>query len=1515
MALPSYEELTAEEALPSYDELTKEELPSYEELTVDAPQEPPVAEEEVPAPAPVSQTPLPLQQQEPWQLEKAADQLSQESSRLAKESIQVSEDADRFDPLTRTFPPQSSEQMDPLTRAFPQPLQQSEEAANLHREAVQKANEAASLRGVAAEKEKVRIQREKTFGVQFRPPAAPDSLFASIGGRATSRTLNALAAVTNLFGAKETSTGLRQTAQRAEEIAQGVPGWKGGIGRGLGEIAFLGPGLTLPGLPAVAVGTAQSLAAAQSEAKTAKEAELKSLGVTDAAVIEKASNEAANKAALKAAALTPAYLIPGFAAAKAIGRATEKSSTLIRAASQFGGAAATNIGTGALIRSAAGESAVPNLEQLTTDIGLSGFQAASEFGRTAKAAADEVPPRPDIEQPTTRPPEELAPNAGSETPEPGGILFVDPEAAQKVLEESKGAIIQQIADSNGVKYDGPTELPGNPHQFTDQRTGSTFIVLGGVTPEKVQAKVDKIDQSYGLEPRERKLGPGAANIEEPFTNAEPVGAWNAKVDEQRAARGLEPLASEARKADQTTWDDAEQRFTENPNYGRDLVDQINEGKKESVSDTEQAAILREMLGLREQRDQATQRAFDEATYSPEERAAFLEEAKAADERLERTEEADRKSGTAQGRALRIRRLMAYEDFTLAGLMGKARRAKGEEPTPAETEVLKTKADRFQKAKEKFEQRTEEAEAGQPVDEAIRAIEAEAAKDPEFTPEVRSLADRIVSRLEKAANSARTRLRGLMSQLGSAPDVTKAPALIKELAIIAASDITRGAVKFGQWATKMVKDFGEKVKPYLSDAWKQADKDIDAQVSGTRTKKPKEVKAAVTKEDAAAVAEQMGAEIKSKGGTLADRRTDIQKLVETFVRGGIKKRDPLVDAVHEVLKGIDPAVTRRQTMDLISGYGDFKKLNPDAVKAEVRDLKQQLQLAAKIEDVLASTPLKRSGVERQPLSDEGRALTKKLNDLSRELGIKVTDPATQLKSILAALETRLTNRIKDLKAEIAKGQKTVRTKTPTPTNDKINALRAELEQVQAQHEAAFGKEARKLTDEQKIRALKTRMQNRVKELETRIKNQDFGPRPKRAPLDISKDPEAVKAKAEMERVKKEFQEQQFKWQRANRNLGEKFLDTVSDVMAAPRTLKSAFDISAPFRQGVVFSFSDLLFKPARFFRQFRQMLASGRSRKRFEEEQAEIALRDNSRNGIYDRSGLYLADLGEKQTLREEHMLSNLAEKVPGVEQSNRAYTTFLNKQRADSMDAFVDAMGGPDVVTPEQTKFLAQAINDFTGRGNVPESWGQAMNVLAKFLFSPRNLVSRLNILTLRPIFRGVVRGPAVGAKARALVALQYGKTAAALLAFYGLAKAVGAMTDEDVKIEKDPRSSDFGKLKIGNTRIDPMGGMQQLAVLAARTLTGKQKPKQGGLAPINASTFGNFVRSKLHPVLGSFIDWRTGKNVIGEKVTGKDAALGLITPLSVSEDVKDVYKQHGPVKGTVFELLNLMGMSMQNYR
>lgn len=206
---------------------------------------------------------------------------------------------------------------------------------------------------------------------------------------------------------------------------------------------------------------------------------------------------------------------------------------------------------------------------------------------------------------------------------------------------------------------------------------------------------------------------------------------------------------------------------------------------------------------------------------------------------------------------------------------------------------------------------------------------------------------------------------------------------------------------------------------------------------------------------------------------ADLAFDIQKIARHFVEKGIRERDALVTAVHGVIKDIVPGITPRLTQDAISGYGNYKQLSKDQVSVALRDLKGQMQQVAKLEDMISKgiPPLK-TGIERRTPSDEERRLIKEVNETTRRLGLKVTDPATQLKSALAAFKTRTTNRITDLNAKIAAGDFSTTPRTPL-------ALDAEALKLKAAADRAKQEFQRGLTlDRMKNRTMNEKVQDAI-----------------------------------------------------------------------------------------------------------------------------------------------------------------------------------------------------------------------------------------------------------------------------------------------------------------------------------------------------------------------------------------------------------------------------------------------------
>ena len=152
----------------------------------------------------------------------------------------------------------------------------------------------------------------------------------------------------------------------------------------------------------------------------------------------------------------------------------------------------------------------------------------------------------------------------------------------------------------------------------------------------------------------------------------------------------------------------------------------------------------------------------------------------------------------------------------------------------------------------------------------------------------------------------------------------------------------------------------------------------------------------------------------------------------------------------------------------------------------------------------------------------------------------------------------------------------------------------------------------------------------------------------------------------------------------------------------------------------------------------------------------------------------------------------------------------------------------------------------------------------------------------------------------------------------YALGKSAGA------DIETDPRSTDFGKIKFGNTRIDPLAGLSQTAVILSRLTTGEVKTSFKRVVPIRGEGVpygkGNvadytfrFLRTKLSPVVGTGLDIATKKDVVGQKITAGTIPHKLLMPLAL-DDIYQAMKDNGVPAGSALGILSIFGMGLQVY-
>jgi len=328
---------------------------------------------------------------------------------------------------------------------------------------------------------------------------------------------------------------------------------------------------------------------------------------------------------------------------------------------------------------------------------------------------------------------------------------------------------------------------------------------------------------------------------------------------------------------------------------------------------------------------------------------------------------------------------------------------------------------------------------------------------------------------------------------------------------------------------------------------------------------------------------------------------------------------------------------------------------------------------------------------------------------------------------------------------------------------------------------------------------------------------------------------------------------------------------AEVLNVPRTLMTIGDYSGLLRQNLFFTAGH----PIRTAAAAKEMFIQGWSQKEYDRWFAD--LKEDSNYQIMQDSKLSISDsINHDLTKREEDFMSSLSEKIPFigktiVKGSERSYTALLNKVRVDMFNYFAESMKDRGVTyanSPKAYKAMAEYINNATGRSDFGETLNRVAPILNSVFFSPRLIASRVNMLTywMQPRFWKTLPREA---------RIDYVRNWISLLAVGGTLMAIAKMGGADV--EDDPRSSDFGKIKSGNTRWDIWGGAQPYVRVVAQVATGQRKSTNTGkmydlngddiFGETKAGVVTDFFRNKLAPVPGAAVDILSGRTGVGDKI------------------------------------------------
>jgi len=566
--------------------------------------------------------------------------------------------------------------------------------------------------------------------------------------------------------------------------------------------------------------------------------------------------------------------------------------------------------------------------------------------------------------------------------------------------------------------------------------------------------------------------------------------------------------------------------------------------------------------------------------------------------------------------------------------------------------------------------------------------------------------------------------------------------------------------------------------------------------------------------------------------------EVAKLVKSYVEEGVVKLEEIVKNLHDELKDSIPDIKEKDINDLIAGVYNKKQKTKNELAAIREDLKIQANLVNKLDALLSGEEpkIEKKKILRNQEIEKLKKQIKEVKNFDKDV-IEQSD---------AKRDVDVKNK-KEIEKELASSEK----------ED------AAIEKALSELDNPKGKDENKALFD-----IKKQLAKKIFDIEEQLRSGNFSKPEPKEPLKL--DAEAIEAKDRLVHLKNKRALRILKIQHENQSTYEKGVRGVANWLNVPRALMSTFDFSAILRQGIIPTISN----PKMGVKAASEMFKSTFSEKNYNRWLYDLG--ESPRYDLMKESKLAVTDsVSPDLQAKEEAFMTNLVDKVPVLgaltKGSERAYSQFLNKMRVDLFNRFAYSMEQRGLTfknSPEQYKQMAAYINNATGRGDLGTFMNKAAPLLNVLFFSPRLIASRLNMLTYlaQPRFYRTVPKEVRGAYFKDM-----GMFIVVGLTVLALAKLNGA------EVEDDPRSSDFGKIKSGNTRWDIWGGFQQYARVGTQVLRGETKSSNTGkiyklngegiFAKDRSDPLTSMLRGKLAPVPSIAWDLIKGRNIVGEKI------------------------------------------------
>jgi hypothetical protein len=370
-----------------------------------------------------------------------------------------------------------------------------------------------------------------------------------------------------------------------------------------------------------------------------------------------------------------------------------------------------------------------------------------------------------------------------------------------------------------------------------------------------------------------------------------------------------------------------------------------------------------------------------------------------------------------------------------------------------------------------------------------------------------------------------------------------------------------------------------------------------------------------------------------------------------------------------------------------------------------------------------------------------------------------------------------------------------------------------------------------------------------------------------------------------------------------------IDIASTIGGNAKSIKASMDNSAIFRQGWKTLWTNPVIWAKNAVQSFKNIVKTFGGKPVMDELNADIISRPTY--DLMKKAKLAVANI------TEEAFPGTIVEKLPilgrAYKSSEVAFTAFVQKTRADVFDKYIQIAQKSGVeLTEKELQAIGSMVNSLTGRGNFGKYEGSAVNAVNNILFSPRYLKSQIDTVG------HVLTGAGGSNFVRKQATINLVKVITGIAGVLATAEAIRSGS-----VEKDPRSTDFGKIRVGNTRFDVSGGMASLVTLASRLITMSSKSSTTGkVTPLNSGDFGamtgkdviyNFFENKLSPLLSVMKDLAQGEDFNGNKPTLGGELKNLFVPLSITT-LDELMKDPNSANPVLAIIADVLGIATNTY-